>query len=298
MITKKYYKLVKVSYEDSGYFYVENISNQTGTFTMKSPYNDFTLHYGEYSTDGVNWITPQLEGGEYLELSVPAGGRVYLKGDNDYYMDQQYRPTINMDVDHIAGGNAMSLLDKTNFATKTTINYGNALALLFKNDTHLVSAEKLILPATALAEYCYDSMFYGCTSLTSAPELPAVTLANYCYKEMFRGCTSLTKAPSALPATTVPMYSYSRMFQGCTALTTAPELGFTTVSNYGCNFTFMSCSNLISVKITDTDWDTSTCSDWLNGVAASGTIYAPTGSDIANYSGTSGVPSGWTVVYY
>ena len=32
-----------------------------------------------------------------------------------------------------------------------------------------------------MADYCYDSMFYGCTSLTQAPALPATTLANYCY---------------------------------------------------------------------------------------------------------------------
>ena len=34
-------------------------------------------------------------------------------------------------------------------------------------------------------------MFYGCTSLTTAPELPATTLESYCYYCMFNGCTSL-----------------------------------------------------------------------------------------------------------
>jgi hypothetical protein len=34
-------------------------------------------------------------------------------------------------------------------------------------------------------------MFYGCTSLTSAPELPATTLASSCYYYMFCGCKSL-----------------------------------------------------------------------------------------------------------
>ena len=34
-------------------------------------------------------------------------------------------------------------------------------------------------------------MFAGCTSLTSAPALPATTLANYCYQRMFQDCTSL-----------------------------------------------------------------------------------------------------------
>lgn len=35
-------------------------------------------------------------------------------------------------------------------------------------------------------------MFYGCTSLTTAPALPATTLANHCYDYMFVGCTSLS----------------------------------------------------------------------------------------------------------
>ena len=35
-------------------------------------------------------------------------------------------------------------------------------------------------------------MFYGCTSLTSTPELPATTLANACYQFMFGGCTNLS----------------------------------------------------------------------------------------------------------
>ena len=34
-------------------------------------------------------------------------------------------------------------------------------------------------------------MFYGCTSLTTAPELPAKTLDVNCYYYMFYGCTSL-----------------------------------------------------------------------------------------------------------
>jgi hypothetical protein len=57
-------------------------------------------------------------------------------------------------------------------------------------------------------------MFYGCTSLTTIPELPATTLADRCYYSMFQGCTSLTTIPE-LPATTLADYCYTAMFQGC-----------------------------------------------------------------------------------
>jgi hypothetical protein len=50
---------------------------------------------------------------------------------------------------------------------------------------------KYELPATTLASHCYESMFRGCTSLTTAPELPANTLVDGCYKYMFYGCSKL-----------------------------------------------------------------------------------------------------------
>lgn len=49
------------------------------------------------------------------------------------------------------------------------------------------------LPATTLAESCYNLMFYECTSLTVAPELPAPSLVDGCYGSMFKGCTNLSR---------------------------------------------------------------------------------------------------------
>jgi hypothetical protein len=47
------------------------------------------------------------------------------------------------------------------------------------------------LPATTLADNCYELMFSGCTLLTTAPELPALELVSDCYNSMFAGCTNL-----------------------------------------------------------------------------------------------------------
>ena len=38
----------------------------------------------------------------------------------------------------------------------------------------------------------FYTMFSGCTGLTQAPALPATTLAEYCYNSMFNGCTGIT----------------------------------------------------------------------------------------------------------
>ena len=68
-----------------------------------------------------------------------------------------------------------------------------------------------------MANYCYSSMFQGCTALTQAPSLPATTLANNWYSSMFQGCTALTQVP-LLPATTLALDCYSYMFYGCASL--------------------------------------------------------------------------------
>lgn len=51
-------------------------------------------------------------------------------------------------------------------------------------------------------------MFRDCTSLTTAPELPATTLADYCYDGMFRGCTKLNYIKALF--TTTPGDSYTQ----------------------------------------------------------------------------------------
>ena len=78
-----------------------------------------------------------------------------------------------------------------------------------------MSIVKLIAPANYA--YWLEYLFYGCSSLTTAPELPTINLADYCYQSLFRDCTSLTTAPE-LPATTMAGYCYSSMFYGCTSL--------------------------------------------------------------------------------
>ena len=117
----------------------------------------------------------------------------------------------------------------------------NCYQYMFNGCTSLTSAPEL--PATKLAGSCYNSMFSGCTSLTAAPELPATTLADNCYLNMFLGCTGLTSAPE-LKATTLAGSCYYGMFYGCTSLTAAPELKATTLEKYCYNRMFKGCTSL------------------------------------------------------
>ena len=113
-------------------------------------------------------------------------------------------------------GNIESLLDYEIVAAgQHPMMANNCYSDMFYGCSSLTTAPSL--PATTLANNCYSSMFYGCTSLTTAPSLPATTLANNCYSSMFRSCTSLTTAPS-LPATTLAISCYSSMFRDCTSI--------------------------------------------------------------------------------
>ena len=78
-----------------------------------------------------------------------------------------------------------------------------------------------------LSSYAFAYMFYGCTSLTTAPRLPATTLAINCYISTFYGCTSLTTVP-ALPATNLVGACYKYMFRNCTKI----KLSTTKIGSY------------------------------------------------------------------
>ena len=65
---------------------------------------------------------------------------------------------------------------------------------------------------------CYMEMFKGCKNLKQGPSiLPAIQIVHGVYQYMFYGCTSLTKAPE-LPAAKVADCAYGHMFDGCTSL--------------------------------------------------------------------------------
>ena len=134
-------------------------------------------------------------------------------------------------------------------------------------------------------------MFYGCPSLTTAPELPATTLASGCYRYMFSNCTSLTAAPE-LPATTVTYACYNGMFNGCTSLSAAPTLKAPAFTYYSCNEMFKNCTQLSSVEVALTAWTGGATDNWLNGVAASGTFTCP--AQLPDTRGVSNIPTGWT----
>ena len=219
--------------------YLSFLGNEDFTLkTLNTSKNwDGTL---EYSTDATTWST-----WNGTEISS-SGNNLYLRGTGNTKISgstQNYKFVFTgADTLRIAcEGNIENLLDYETVTTgghPTMVDY--CYGSMFYDCTSLTTAPEL--PATTLADNCYSDMFNGCTSLTTAPVLPATTLADSCYTSMFYGCTSLTTAPE-LPATTLADFCYRNMFYGCTSLTTAPVLPATTLADscyrnmfYGCTY--------------------------------------------------------------
>lgn len=213
--------------------YLTFVAKENGTFTF-TPRNSNVI---SYSTDGGETWT------QGNSVSVNSGDKVMWKGTmtpQEYEGIGRFSATGNFDIQ----GNMMSLLYGDNYKGQTDLTGKNfAFYSLFYGNTKVINTENLSLPATTLAEFCYNNMFSGCASLITAAVLPATTLANVCYSSMFQNCTSLVNAPE-LPAETLAGSCYSYMFQGCTSLTTAPKLPATTLASWCYGYMFNRCTNL------------------------------------------------------
>ena len=295
--------------------YLTTIARENGTISFniwKNMGTDYITSISYSTNGGETWTTTQNQNNKsehlVIDVSVNEGDKVLWKGiaqqtgylDEDEwdYVGSFFSSTAEFDAE----GNVMSLLYGDNFIGEAELEYNYQFAHLFHDyekgkECLIVNAENLSLPATTLAVGCYENMFRGCTSLTTAPELPATTLATRCYQYMFSGCTNLTTAPTILPATTLAYGCYEYMFNGCTSLTTAPELPATTLAVYCYYEMFYGCTNLNQIKCLATDISASSCTDaWVAGVASTGTFVKSSNiSELTWGRNASGIPNNWTV---
>ena len=128
-------------------------------------------------------------------ISLTRNAKVLLKSECQSWNGISI--TLNvLDPSHysvVAYGNVLSLLFGDDFAQHTgATGTDYCLAGLFKNCICLTDASNLVLPYNMTSLHCLDSMFYGCTSLTTSPVLTTPIIGYGCYEKMFYGCSSLT----------------------------------------------------------------------------------------------------------
>ena len=119
------------------------------TIGLAQKHGDSTL---KYSTDASTWT--ELNTTDTITLTN-VGDKVYFRGTLNSQARYGQRTQFTMTGKIAASGSIMSILCDN--PDSTELQY----------------------------QYCCDSMFLDCTSLTTAPELPATTLTPDCYANMF-----------------------------------------------------------------------------------------------------------------
>ena len=294
-------------------FCIENVGDAPAVFCVYN-YSRTARSYCEISYDNKVWNAYELKLSsqqrpptDISKINLIAlankGDRVYFKMDdytNNTGITMFYFLNDNQGIKVRARGNIASLNYGKNDVYKTNYleideTHANCYQSMFYGCASLTQAPDL--PAMKLATGCYKHMFGICTSLTQAPALPATTLASRCYAIMFNGCTSLTQAPE-LPATTLSHGCYAQMFYGCTSLTRAPELPAPIISSDNdYQEMFRGCRSLNYIKCMATQVTNASSSylrftEWVYGVSSTGDFYCI--KDTLWRNATDGIPQGWT----
>lgn len=181
----------------------------------------------EYSTDGATWQEWQHTTADGVHtfdtLTLTAvGDRVYLRGYNpNGFSDLPRNPkwsNFSMTGKIKAGGNIMSLLDKTMVLTSVpdsgfTVLFGD---LTMQNPNTALLTPPAMDNITTIHKYGCAGMCVNCTSLTSVADMPSLTVIGEqgCIN-MYNGCTSLTSAADMPQLTYIVFQGCADMYNGC-----------------------------------------------------------------------------------
>ena len=230
------------------------LESGTFSFTIESAIGVNLIESISYSLDGKTWVETPNVNSTLVTITTPtvnAGDKVFWKGKATAFSGVRdgnnwrayFSSTGNFDV----SGNIMSMLYGKNM--DLPITKIRTFVHAFRNCTKLIHAHELVLPTEVMDE-SFWGMFYGCTSLVSAPIINVSTLTPYCCGYMFYGCSSLTDITSLSTSTTVSSYCCEKMFYGCSSLATIPNgfLPTITAAAEGCfRQMFYNCSSLTSI---------------------------------------------------
>lgn len=189
----------------------QNTFNPDDYLTITALEDDLQVSFTnsvKYSLDGLKWNT--LNPNELTPYNSK-GSQIYFKRFHE--PNSGSVGTFSVTKKFALSGNIMSIIFGDNVKGKVDLT-GYNFQYLFNNVTTLLSISENFLPATVLSDNCYAYMFYGCTSLVTAPELPATVLGGLCYQSMFYNCSNLN-SKIVLPAITLQNQSYMMTFNNC-----------------------------------------------------------------------------------
>ena len=130
---------------------------------------------------------------------------------------------------------------------KKYLDYKGSVNGMFHNDSNITFSElnEILSYDDTSNITIMERMFYGCSSLTSVPQLN--TSNNTSMRMMFYECSSLTSVPQLNTAKVTDMY---RTFYGCSSLVTIPLLNTSKTTDM--NAMFSNCSSLATIPLLQT----------------------------------------------
>lgn len=303
----------------------------SGTITLTIGANVTTDYVTDvsYSVDGGRTWVKTNNSNSSVVITTPTlttGQKVYWKGNAVKMAVNSSNRGLNASVfsstcDYDVSGNLLSLLWEETFDDGNTHSLSGkdyCFACMFygarcKDCSSLIVSEDDVpvsgfyeffyssrismppeLPATSLANSCYQEMFFNCQYLVSAPQLNAMTLRDMCYQSMFHSCPSLT-GTFILPATTLVASCYFGMFINSRLPSIVIMGENSNVSNClrqvlrddtSCNYIKLMANPTLSNS-----------TEFSRNVAASG-VFVKHIDATWTTTGYDGVPTGWTVIYY
>ena len=221
-------------------------------------------------TDRETPLTLEAKTAGMIVINSPKSGMQYsVNGGAKTAVSTKYTQFV---IDDVAIGDKVEFYGTGTSLTRYAYSSidGSAECYIYGNIMSLVDEYNFATATTLTSESAFATLFQENEKVFNHPTrklvLPATTLTNYCYEQMFCRCTNLTEAP-VLPATTLKNYCYKNMFNGCTKLNS------------------MTCYA--------NSWASGATTDWLHGVAATGTFVKANEKEWDRDN--SGIPSGWTV---
>ena len=190
MITRNYFKIVRVFPDPSDYFYIKNEGYESGTIGF-SPNGDELRESLEYKIDNGSWvkIVDNMEE-ESIYFDLQPNSKLYLRGTTGYWKNVEGEGAI---LDEIGfgisiGGDLRTLLDYTDVDSVTTIpencfNYAFASGNLVSIDNLTLGSSVTTIEQNALREmFAYAQIQKGLdlSGVTTLGESALVYMYNEC----------------------------------------------------------------------------------------------------------------------
>ena len=283
--------------------------------TTPSSVNSFSL---EYSLDNQQtWQTINVSQNNAGQILIPAHDENALdyKPLNVYFRAPENTPLSNGISDNqnyaytfknvVYDGTIDAFRDATIADGIECYACGNIMSLIYGEEATVNGAD-FTSTYTIPSSWCFNSLFRGLTTLTSAADIWMPSpLTEGCYAHMYQnsGVTGVTIKTPDYDMFNDAAFAYAYICAGCTNLTQI-DLSASLLYNYEFSHAFDGCNNnnlgpVWIYKFAGPASGNTGCTDsWMNNFPASGTIYYDATDATAVTSlptnSSSGIPSGWT----